>query len=307
MGAHRDIRVILNASAGTAAADPAGFEHRLSQAFRAAGVPASIELVRGDEIVASARRAVDAARQGAVGAIVVGGGDGTIHTIAGMVAGSDIPIGILPLGTLNHFARDVGVPFDLGEAVAAIAAGHNRALDVGEVNGTVFINNSSVGIYPSMVRGRERLRDRHRYAKWTAMVIATLRQLRRFPRRRLRVRAAGKVADYRTPCLFIGNNSYDLRFLSVGRREALDGGLLHVYVARSSTRWGFVRFAIRTLLGMAGRLNDLEELPVESAEVTTRAPRLFVALDGEVELLATPLRYRIRPQALRVLLPREGR
>jgi diacylglycerol kinase family enzyme len=299
----RRIHVILNASAGTVATDPTGFQNRLSEAFRAYSAAASIELVRGKEIVASARCAVEAAQRGAIDAIAVGGGDGTIHTIAGMVVGTDIPIGILPLGTLNHFARDVGVPFDVGKAVAAIGAGHSRAVDVGEVNGTVFINNSSVGIYPSMVRDRERLRDRGRYAKWIAMVIATLRELQRFPRHRLRVTADGKVADYRTPCLFVGNNRYDLRFLSVGRRAALDGGLLHVYVARSSTRWGFVGFAIRTLLGVASPLNDLVELSVESAEITTRSPCPYVALDGEVEMLRSPLRYRIRPRALRVLLP----
>ena len=306
-GAHHSIHVILNASAGTAAADPVGFEDRLGEAFRTAGVAASIELVRGDEIVASARRATDAARRGAIGAIVVGGGDGTIHTIAGMVAGSDIPVGILPLGTLNHFARDVGVPLDLGEAVAAIAAGHSRAIDVGEVNGTVFVNNSSVGIYPNMVVDRERLRDRHRHQKWIAMAIAFLRVLHRFPLRRLRVRAGDKVANYRTPCLFVGNNRYDLRFLSVGRREALDEGLLHVYVARSSTPWGFVWFAVRTLLGMAKRTNNLDELAVRDAEITTPGRQLFVALDGEVQRLRTPLHYRTRPRALRVLLLRDSR
>jgi diacylglycerol kinase family enzyme len=307
VGAQSSVHVILNASAGTAAADPVGFQNRLGKAFRAAGVAATIELVSGSDMVASARRATDAAQRGAIDAIVVGGGDGTIHTIAGLIAGSDIPIGILALGTLNHFARDVGVPFDLDEAVGAIAAGHSQAVDVGEVNGTVFVNNSSVGIYPNMVVGRERLRDRHRHTKWIAMTIAFLRVLRRFPLRRLRVRAEGKVADYRTPCFFVGNNRYDLDFLSVGRRQVLDEGLLHVYVARSSTRWGFVWFAIRTLFGAAKRTNNLDELPVRNAEITTRARQLFVALDGEVQRLTTPLRYRIRPQALRVLLPRDRR
>jgi diacylglycerol kinase family enzyme len=301
-GERRRIHVILNASAGTAANDPAEIENRLREAFHASGVAASIEVVRGNEIVASARRASDAAGRGTIDAIVVGGGDGTIHTIAGMVAGTSIPVGILPLGTLNHFARDVGVPFDLQEAVVAISTGHIHAVDVGEVNGQVFVNNSSVGLYPDMVLDRERLRDRSRHTKWIAMVISFLRVLRRFPRRRLRVKTEDEVATYRTPCLFVGNNRYDL---SVGRRQALDGGLLHVCVARSSTRWGFLWFAIRTLLGMANRRNDLDELSVGSAEITTRAARLFVALDGEVERLATPLRYRIRPRALHVLLPRD--
>ena len=299
----RSVHVILNKSAGTAATDPSGLEIKLTEAFAARGITATMELARGEDIGTSARRAADAARLGRVAAVVVGGGDGTIHTVAGVLAGTDTPMGILPLGTLNHFARDLGVPFDLGEAVAAIAAGRRQEVDVGEVNGHVFVNNSSVGIYPAMVLDRERRRDRDRHAKGIAMALALLRALRRFPRRRLRVRAEGKTIAYRTPCLFVGNNRYDLRFLSVGRRQALDGGLLHVYVARSSTRWAFVWFVIRTALGIASRVNDLDELQVDRVEIATHARRLFVALDGEVERLATPLRYRIRPRALRVLLP----
>jgi diacylglycerol kinase family enzyme len=300
----RTVCVLLNRSAGGLERDQEpSVADQLRETFREFDVSVNLELVEGDGIEASARRAVAAARRGEIDAIVVGGGDGTVRTVASAVAGSDIPVGILPLGTLNHFARDLGLPLDLKQAVATIASGISRRVDLGEVNGRVFINNSSVGIYPYMVLDRERRRGPGGYSKWIAMALAFIRVLRRFPRRRLKVDAEGSVAAYRTPCLFVGNNRYDLRFLSVGRRETLDAGRLHVYVARSSTKLGFLWFLLRAALGVTDRVNDLDELRVTAAKITTRARRLPVALDGEVEILATPLRYRTRPRDLLVLLP----
>lgn len=221
----RSVCVLLNRSAGSMEGDQgSSVEDRLTAAFREFDVSMNLELVDGDGLEASAVGAVAAAERGAIDAIVVGGGDGSVRTVAGAVAGSDIPVGILPLGTLNHFARDLGLPLDLEQAVATVASGISRRVDLGEVNGRVFINNSSVGIYPYMVLDRERRRSRSGLPKWTAMAFALVRGLWRFPRRRLTVHAQDSVAAYRTPCLFVGNNRYDLDFLSVGRRETLDAG-----------------------------------------------------------------------------------
>src|SRR5207342_1025227 len=121
---------------------------RLAEAFRSAGVAATFDLVDGGRIEEAAAAAMEMAALGSIDAVIVGGGDGTVRAVAGAVAGSNVPLGILPLGTLNHFARDIGLPIDLEQAVAVIVAGHHRRVDLAEVNGRVFINNSSVGIYP---------------------------------------------------------------------------------------------------------------------------------------------------------------
>src|SRR5262249_9206925 len=255
----------------------------LLAAFHARGVAASIESDAA-RLADGAVRAVDMARRGEIDAVVVAGGDGTLRTVAGVAAGSNVPVGILPLGTLNHFARDVGVPLDLDQAVAVVVAGRTRRVDLGEVNGRVFINNSSIGIYPYMVLDRERRRSRYRLAKWTAMALAFLRAIRHLPRRRLIVKAAGATAIYRTPCLFVGNNRYDLNFLSLGRRRELDTGTLHLYVARPTSKLGFLWFLARTALGFSDRVNDLDEVRATAAEITSRTSRLPVALDGEVEM-----------------------
>ena len=235
--------------------------------------------------------------------MVVGGGDGTIRTFAGVFAGTGIPLGVLPLGTLNHFARDLGIPVELAAAASTIGAFRTRTVDLGEVNGAIFINNSSIGIYPYLVIDRERQRASAGRRKWTAMALALLRAFRRFPRRRLTVIAEGMERRYRTPCLFVGNNEYDMNFFSLGRRHQLDAGKLHLYVARPPTKWGFVWFVLRAIFGDAGRMRDLDQVQTSSAEITSRASRLFVALDGEVETMSTPLAYRSRPGALTVIAP----
>ena len=116
---------------------------------------------------------------------MVGGGDGSIRAVAGVLADSDVPLGVVPLGTLNHFAKDLGIPLKVEDAAATIAAGRTRLVDLAEVNGETFINNSSIGIYPYMVIDRERRRAQHKLTKWMAMVPAFFRMLRHFPRRRL--------------------------------------------------------------------------------------------------------------------------
>jgi diacylglycerol kinase family enzyme len=301
------VRVVFNQAAGSVVRQGnQSLADTLANAFRDIGVVATFDVIDGHSLEDGAVRAFDMAQRGSVDAIVVGGGDGTVRAVAGVAAGSDVPVGILPLGTFNHFARDVGVPLDLRQAVAAIAAGRSRRVDLGEVNGRIFINNSSIGIYPYMVLDRERRRSRDGRWKWTAMVFALFRGLRRFPRRRLIVRAEGLVAGYRTPCLFVGNNEYDLNFLSLGRRQELDAGRLHLYVARPVTKLGFLWFLVRAALGLADRVNDLDEIRAVTAEISARSSRLPVALDGDVEMLSTPLRYRARPRGLRVIVPAEG-
>ena len=120
----------------------------------------------------------------------------------------------------------------LEQAVEVIAAGHARSVDLGEVNGEIFVNNSSIGIYPYLVLDRERLREQRGMSKWTAMAFATWRTLRHFPLRRLHIHAGGLAEPYRSPCVFIGNNEYCLTGRIAGKRERLDAGELCVYVAK---------------------------------------------------------------------------
>ena len=255
------------------------------------------------ELKLLAEAALKSAKAGEIDAIVVGGGDGSIRTVAGVLAGSGVPLGILPLGTLNHFAKDLGIPLNLGEAAEVIAKGVQRAVDLAEVNGETFINNSSIGIYPYMVLDRERRRSHHKLAKWMAMVPALFRAARHFPRRRLALSAEGWTRPYRTPCLLIGNNEYGLEFPALGRRHHLDQGRLSVYVVKQRRAWGLFWMVWRMAFGKVSQARDVESFRLKDLEVRSKTSRLPVALDGEVEFMHPPLHYRTRPGALRVIVP----
>jgi diacylglycerol kinase family enzyme len=204
---------------------------------------------------------------------------------------------------LNHFAKDLGIPLRIEDAVAAIARKRVRAVDLAEVNGETFINNSSIGIYPYMVIDREARRARHKLAKWMAAVPAFLRMMRHFPRRRLRISAAGFERPYRTPCLFVGNNEYAVELFTLRRRKRLNSGKLWLYVVKPREPLEFFWMVCRLCFGRLDQAHDLDRFELAEAEVSAKTSRLPVALDGDVRILHTPLHYRSRPGALTVIVP----
>ena len=293
------IAVLLNRSSGAAARN--GPDHQdlesVSAALRATGLDRAVQVAEGSALGTLARRAVaNGARL-----VVAGGGDGTVSTVAAALVGTEASLGILPLGTLNHFAKDLGIPLDAAGAAAVIAEGHTARVDVGEVNGRTFINNSSVGLYPSLVYHREKHEDQGR-GRWVALALALSRVWRLYRRVRVSVAAGGVSRQIRTPFVFVGNNEYHLEGVRIGARARLDAGLLHVSMAP-----GLGRAEMLYVLGraLAGRSTDdrLDTFSVPEFAIDARRRRVPVALDGEIALLPTPLRYRTRPGALRVCVP----
>jgi diacylglycerol kinase family enzyme len=297
---------LVNEAAGTVERQASGtLREALASAFARREVAVELQMLPSDRIRAAAKEARERAAGGAIDGVVVGGGDGTINTVASILAGTDTSLGLLPLGTLNHFAKDLRIPLDLDGAVDVICAAETRLVDVAEVNGHVFVNNSSIGLYPYMVLDRERRRSLHGQTKWIATILAAARTLRYLPRRRLTIRAVGSTEPCRTPCLFVGNNEYSLVASALGTRERLDRGELCLYVARQRSRTGLVWLALRSALGLVGGTPDLRTIKSDSAEIQSRTSRLLVSLDGEVAILRPPLHYRIRRAALRVFAPLE--
>ena len=295
------VRAILNRKGGTASlkSDEA-LAWEVAAAFAANGVEADIRLAGPDQIFESFREAASAP---GLDAVVAGGGDGTFSCAAGHPAGTGRPLGVIALGTLNHFARDAGLPASIEEAAAVIAGRHVRPVDVGEVNGRVFINNSAVGLYPQLVRAREAQRQRLGRSKRLAMLNASLRALRHFKRERLTIDLGGLRAPLLTPLLFVGNNVYETSLLSLGRRARIDGGELCIYAPEVSGRAHFLGLGLRSLVGLAKQQDFVSLVGVEEAEVRSLRPALNVAMDGETLVLETPLCYRIRPGALRLIAP----
>ena len=236
--------------------------------------------------------------------VVAGGGDGTVSAVAGALVGTGKTLGVLPLGTLNHFAKDLGIPVDLAKAIDTIVGGHVTAVDLGEVNGRTFINNSSLGIYPLIVASREAQQERLARGKWPAFLWATVRALRRFPFLNLRITVQEQQLNRQTAFLFVGNNEYEMSGFNLGARACLNAGKLGLYLTHRTGRLGLFRLALRALLGRLEQAEDFDVFCVPEATIETHHGRLLVATDGEVNWMTTPLHYRIRPAALRVLVPR---
>jgi diacylglycerol kinase family enzyme len=301
------IVVILNAEGGTVARmGHAAARFEIIEAFAVHGIVPKIVLVRGRtiaRIVGKLAHEAQSAPPTAPVALVAAGGDGTVNAVAQAVAGTTTPLGILPLGTLNHFARDLGLPFDIPGAVAVIAAGIIDTVDAAEVNGRIFVNNSAIGLYPDMVRDRERQRRQTRRAKWLAMALAFFRALRRPPMRRLTIEAENWVRPIKTPLAFIGNNMYDTNFPTLGRRATLTGGELCLFIAKAERPFDIIRLLFRAVFGRLDRARHVEQHRLRTLTIRSRHRRLLISLDGEVAVLPTPLTYRIRPRDLCFFLP----
>jgi diacylglycerol kinase family enzyme len=294
------VRVIVNRHGGTLKAGGEDQEDQIHAAFAKAGVDADVRMTAPDDIFDALN---EGARAPGLDALVAGGGDGTLSCAAGHLADSGRPLGILPLGTLNHLARDAGIPAGLDEAAAVIGAGHVKAIDLAEVNGRVFVNNSSVGLYPDMVRLREVEQGRLGRSKRMAMLSASFDTLRSFRRLRLWVSAEGLEEPVRTPLLFVGNNRYQVNLLALGQRETLDEGELCLYAIGARSRVHLLWAGIRGIFGKLDQQRDFVTAYVKEAQVNSPRETLTIAVDGETVRMELPLRYRIRPKALKLIVP----
>ncbi len=293
--------LILNDAAGSlngdrGAASPA----EVAEALTAAGVTVDLRPSPANQLVAT----LQAASAERPDVIFVGGGDGTINTAAGCLVDTRIALGVLPLGTFNHFARDLGLPADWREAVTALAHGVPRAVDVGEVNGRVFINNCSVGSYPEAVRRRDELRQRHGSGKWFAMALASIAVFRRLRRLRVRIKSPEATFTLRTPFVFVGNNAYSGHVFGPSLRPQLDAGHLWIYTTRAHRRLTLLRLMGQSLFRRIDASDALDSRAVSEALIeSTHGQNLPLAVDGELLPPTPSLRFRLRRRALHVIAP----
>jgi diacylglycerol kinase family enzyme len=292
------LHVIVNRNGGSAAkmgdALIPDIEKAFAQASTAVEVAALDPKQIPDAIVAAAK----------TGRVIVAGGDGTAAGAAQILTGSDTELGLLPLGTLNHLARDLGIPTELEAAAAVAVNGQATRMDVAEVNGHVFVNNASIGLYPLMVRKREGLQRAKGWPKWLSSLPAAFAVLERLPHHRLRLDWGQGERAIVTPLLFVGNNVYSLDRGEVGKRNSLTDGKLAIYAVAHRRRAALIWFAMRALAGRAERDLDFETLgECETLTVSSSSGSIEIALDGELRRMDSPLEFRIRAGALTVMTP----
>lgn len=290
--------VVTNARSGTGRAED--YRTELVDLFRRHGVVAEVKLASSGE---ETLKFVEEAARSDANIVVAGGGDGTINAMVNAIEDHDKILGVLPLGTFNHFAKDLGIPLELADAVEVICTGTEQRVDVAEVNGHLFVNNSGLGLYPQIVHHREE-QQRLGRSKWAAVVWATLAVWRRFPFVRAHLRTDDRDLTSKTPLLFVGNNSYQMEGLQIGARSSLRDGMLSVYLTKRTNRWGLVVLALRALFGRLCMAKDFVALHTTEMRIQTRKRKLEVAVDGEIMTLEPPLRYAIHARGLRVMVPR---
>lgn len=293
------VAVVLNRSAGSLLGRHAA-EAEVARHLADAGLDAVLVPDHPDGLAA---RLDQALAQGAE-AVVVGGGDGTIAAAAARLKNTGIALGILPLGTMNLLARDLGIPLELDAAAEALAHGAVRAIDVAEVNGHVFLCNSVIGSPSWLGRHRERHRGRASLRTRLAFALAALRAEWRHRPMRLSVALdEGRPVRLWTRAVAVASNRYDEGFGLVMTRSRLDAGHLTLYVARRYGLWWWLRAAVGMFLGTWRGARLVHERAARQVTIASPRTALRVMNDGEARLLAPPLAYRIHPRALRLIAP----
>ena len=254
---------------------------------------------KGDDIIGQCRDCLESGAQ----VFVAAGGDGTVNAVASAIVNTNAALGVIPSGTLNHFARDLNA----GEAAEELVNGHEVTVDVGSVNGHVFINNSVIGLYPVYRTAREALErkvlGKSRIGQFFAVVGGIARVFWRLPHLRLRLVLDGRERELKTPFVLIANNEHELESWNVGRRTSLSEGKLWVYALRSCSRRKLLWFFLSFMLQRFRREDAFEVFKVSALSIHSRRNRLGVGVDGEIVKMQTPLEYRSLPSSLRVIAP----
>lgn len=288
--------VLINRAGGAAVSLGAGLRAAVEDAFALVGRAITLELVDGADMAEAV------ARHRGLPRVVIGGGDGTLGCAAAVLANSPTALAILPLGTRNHLARQLGLPLDLASAVEVAVDGQRRRIDLGVAGERVFVNNASFGIYTRFVRQR----DRQCGPKWLNSIPATWHALRHMRAQHFPLTLDGEPRRITTPLLFVGNNQYSIEPGHLGEREALDDGELSIYAVSARQPHQLLAFAARALVGLAWPERDFVERAA-AREVTIEGEGWIEgAFDGELEWLPLPLRLRSLPNALGVVTPRES-
>lgn len=267
--------------------------------LNAAGHELDIHAVDGNDIVAALEQAAD----GDHDVVLAGGGDGTVSAAAGALMNSGKALAVLPAGTMNLFARSLGIPLGLDEAIASFAAGRIRDVDIASANGRPFVHQYSIGMHPHVVELRERMQFRSRIGKMWASTRAALTAFLKPPRLKLALRMEDTEIFATTSSISVTNNLYGEGTLPYAEKP--DGGVLGIYITRASHRRDLFWF----LLNMAiGRWRGNEQVEIHQSDAVTlrmesHYRRFKCAIDGELCPLDRETEIRIHKGALKVLVP----
>ena len=292
---------------GSGSGDGASARAAIQQACDTAG--RGFELMDVDDpgkLPALAREAVQRAQK-AQGVVVAAGGDGTLNAVAQAVLGSGCAYGVLPQGTFNYFSRTHGIPADTAEALQVLLHASARPVQVGLVNGRVFLVNASLGLYPKLLEDREAWKQQLGRSRLVAFGAGLLTLLRGYRSLRLRIEVQGTVRKVRTPTLFVGNNALQMEQLGFPLAKDIDDGALAAIMLRPVSRLAMLALLLRGAFGKLGEAGQVISIPCVRMNVHSArafgARRVKVATDGEIVWLPMPLEFEVAPEPLWLIRP----
>jgi diacylglycerol kinase family enzyme len=289
--------VILNRGAGH---DQSGSRVQIEELLRSHGISARFLVAHhGGEIPRLAQEAV----QSDAAVIVAAGGDGTIDGVAAALADTGKILGVLPLGTFNLFAKRFDIPSDLAAAVQTVVSGQVAEINVGEVNGRVFLSRSSVGLYPVALRYREKMYRRFGRSRLVALLSGATALFRWSNVMTVRLTNDAGERRFRSRFVFVCNNPEELDYFNLRGREWVEANKFAVYLPKPLRSFGIVRLGFRMLTRQARENRDFDALCGRELLLEIEPAMVPVSLDGEVEMMRTPLRYQLRRNALKVRVP----
>lgn len=301
--ATRDITIILNLGSGSAGKQ--AMREQIEQTLSAyAGTWRVIAVPRGGDIAAIGADAVQAAERSG-GIVVAAGGDGTIATIAGLCCKHGVPLGIIPAGTFNYFARELRIPGDVASAAGLLMHGTPRKVAVGFVNEFLFLVNASFGLYSKVIRAREQDVSRFGRSRIVAVLSSFGALLRGRHRYAVKISANGVEQVRRTAMVFAGNSSLQLEKLALEIARCAQEDRLAVLVLRPASPLGMLRLLLRAATKTLDGDELLEAFCADAFEIETRRRHVDVVIDGEIVRCRTPLRFRVERSALEVIVPPE--
>lgn len=300
--------ILINRRAGNAGGAVDALSRRLAEKVRRTGVTASSISFDAAEAGGGTWWArLDEALRGGAERVYMLGGDGTVLAAATALLSREAALGIVPLGTANLLARDLGIPLDPEDAVDALAAAAVRRIDVGRVNGALFLCASMLGLTTDLARTREAARGVATWQLLPRMVTKAYWLLKRYPFRRVTLHLGNERHTLRTRAIVITNNPVVPEATLYPRRERLDTGKLGVYCVREGALQELPRLAISLLNGTWPKDPRIFHGEAATVAIETNHPhRMTIMNDGERARSTTPLHYEVLPRALAVLAPEES-
>lgn len=281
-----------------------GAKHSKSdiESLKGAAEEAGLEVIRLSREIDCAKTIRERMARG-TRLFVAAGGDGTINNIVQALVNTEATLGVIPVGTYNHFARDLEIPLDWSKALEVVMSGTTRQVDTARVNNHFFVNNISLGLYPALVAKREeRGRD---YPRWRARLYAAFWTLRKYPHVTLNVESEHRQEVVRTHVFMVSNNSYDLSGIGVeAARNTLEEGRLSVYWLPKVSRFQLAKFIAQYLAGRVKKAPGFRSFRTAAMKVQTGHRSVRIGIDGEVITMAPPLVITIVPKSLLVRCPR---